>query len=61
MSEFLRQLGKVYKQPIRRDIFGKRDALPTEIKKAIKPDKTLEEDLDDYLPDDEDINDKENN
>ena len=36
-NEFYRELKKTYQQPVTRDVFGRRSALPSEIDQALNP------------------------
>lgn len=55
--DLLSKLKKTYQTPIKMDIFGKREALPTEIKAVINP-TTMEEGLAQFPPTPEVIKEK---
>ena len=55
-ENLLKQLKGVYKTTNERDVFGRRPALPSEIRTAIEP--QFPQDIDSYLPNDEDLIDK---
>ncbi len=53
-KEFLRELSRVYRDKLTKpDMFGRKKATPAEIKRAIDP--TFEQQIDRYLPTEQDI------
>ena len=57
--DLLGKLKKIYKVPIKTDVFGRRDALPSEVKAVVNP-TTMEEGLAQFPPTEEVIREKDN-
>jgi hypothetical protein len=49
----LDKLKRVYQEPVKADLFGRRPALPSEVQAVLRP--TFEQQIDVYLPTSEDI------
>ena len=58
-KEFLRRLGKVYPNSIKRDEFGKREATPKEIADRLNQSDNFVELEEQYMPNNNDVEEKE--
>jgi len=62
MGRKIQRLQRLYDNPVKRDIFGRRKAMARELEQTIRPERTPFEDLiDQHLPTEKDLKDKNDN